>query len=93
MVDFDFSIVGPIRYAHLMSKTIQIRHVPDALHRRLKSRAMKARMFLSEYLLSEIKEIAGKLTLAELQERLHQREPVTAELDTARLLREEREAR
>ena len=32
-------------------------------------------------------------TLAELRERLHQRKPVAAQLDTARLVREEREVR
>ena len=76
-----------------MSKMIQLRNVPDALHRTLKARAAKAGMSLSDYLLAEIKEIAAKPTLAEFQERLHQHEPVTAELDTVRLLHEEREAR
>ena len=76
-----------------MSKMIQLRNVPDALHRTLKARAAKAGMSLSDYLLSEIQEIAEKPTLAEFQERLNLRKPVTAELDTVRLLREEREAR
>jgi hypothetical protein len=44
-------------------------------------------------LLAEIREIAERPTLAELQERLHKRQPVAAKLDTARLVREEREAR
>ena len=51
-----------------------------------------AGMSLSDYLLAEIKEIAERLTLVELRERLHQREPVVAQLDTARMVREEREA-
>lgn len=76
-----------------MSKMIQLRNVPDALHRTLKARAAMAGMSLSDYLLAEIKEIAERPTLAELRERLHQREPVAAQLDTARMLREEREAR
>ena len=76
-----------------MSKMIQLRNVPDALHRGLKARAALAGMSLSDYLLAEIKEIAAKPTLAELRERLHSREPVVVLLDTARLLREEREAR
>jgi len=75
-----------------MSKVIQLRNVPDALHRRLKARAAMAGMSLSDYLLAEIKEIAERLTLVELRERLHQREPVVAQLDTARMVREEREA-
>ena len=62
-----------------MSKMIQIRNVPDALHRTLKVRAAKAGMTLSDYLLSEIERVAEKPTLAEMMERLRSREPV--ELD------------
>jgi hypothetical protein len=50
-------------------------------------------MSLSEYLLAEIKEIAERPTLLELRDRLHQREPILARLDTARMVREEREVR
>jgi plasmid stability protein len=76
-----------------MSKIIQLRNVPDALHRTLKARAAMAGMSLSDYLLAEIREIAEQPTLVELRERLHQRKPVAAKLDTARLVREERESR
>ena len=76
-----------------MSKIIQLRNVPDALHRTLKARTARAGMSLSDYLLAEIREIAERPTLAELRDRLHQRKPVAARLNTARLLREEREAR
>jgi antitoxin FitA len=81
------------KYHFCMSKMIQLRNVPDALHRTLKVRAAMAGMSLSDYLLAEIKEIEQRPTLAELQERLHQRKPVAVQLDTARLVREEREAR
>jgi antitoxin FitA len=64
-----------------------------AAHRSLKARAAMAGMSLSDYLLSEIKEIAERPTLAELRDRLHTRKAVTLSLDTARLVREEREAR
>jgi plasmid stability protein len=76
-----------------MSKMIQLRNVPDALHRNLKARAAMAGMSLSDYLLGEIKEIAERPTLAELRERLHKRKPVAIHLDTARLVQEERDAR
>lgn len=62
-----------------MSKMIQIRNVPDELHRTLKVRAAKAGMTLSDYLLSEIERVAERPTLAEMMERLRSREPV--ELD------------
>jgi len=76
-----------------MSKMIQIRNVPDDLHRRLKARAAMSGQSLSDYLLLEMKEIAGRPTLAEFRERLHQREAVAAELDIAAIVREERAAR
>lgn len=76
-----------------MSKMIQLRNVPDALHRILKARAAMAGMSLSDYLLAEIKEVAERPTLLELRERLHHRKPVSGELDTARMVREGREAR
>jgi antitoxin FitA len=62
-----------------MSKMIQIRNVPDELHRTLKVRAAKAGMTLSDYLLSEIERVAEKPTLSEMMERLRSRDPV--ELD------------
>jgi plasmid stability protein len=76
-----------------MSKMIQLRNVPDTLHRSLKARAAMAGMSLSDYLLTEIKEIAERPTLAELRDRLRTRRAVTVQLNTARLVREERESR
>lgn len=76
-----------------MSKMIQLRNVPDALHRGLKARAALAGMSLSDYLSAEIKEIAERPTLAELRDRLHRRQPTSAAIDTALLVREAREAR
>jgi len=76
-----------------MSKMIQLRNVPDTLHRGLKARAAMAGMSLSDYLLAEIKEIAERPTLEELRSRLHGRRPVSAIIDSARLVREERDAR
>ncbi len=69
---------------------IQLRNVPDALHRRLKSRAAMAGMSLSDYLIAEIREISERPTLEELREQLHRREPVNIPVDTARYVREER---
>jgi len=76
-----------------MSKMIQLRNVPDTLHRSLKARAAMSGRSLSDYLLAEIKEIAERPTLVEFRERLHRRKSVAVEIDTARLVREEREAR
>ena len=75
------------------TKMIQLRKVPESLHRSLKARAAMAGMSLSDYLIAEIKEIAERPTLAELRAQLHTRNPVALAIDTARLVREEREAR
>jgi plasmid stability protein len=76
-----------------MSRMIQLRNVPDALHRTLKIRAAMAGMSLSDYLLAEIRQVAERPTLGELRERLHRRAPVAAPLSAARAVRAEREAR
>jgi plasmid stability protein len=57
-------------YVYHMTTMIQIRNVPDALHRRLQSRAALAGMSLSDYLLGLIREVAARPTIAELRERL-----------------------
>ncbi len=44
---------------------IQIRHVPDEVHRTLKARAAQEGMSLSDYLLRELQRIAEKPTLEE----------------------------
>lgn len=76
-----------------MAKMIQIRNVPDALHRGLKARAAMAGMSLSDYLLGEFREIAERPTLSEFRQRLHARRPLSVAIDTARILREERTGR
>lgn len=81
------------KYVETMARMIQVRNVPDLLHRTLKARAATAGMSLSDYLLVELREIAERPTLAEFRERLHVRRPVSAAIDTAALVREERAAR
>jgi plasmid stability protein len=81
------------KYVIHMSKMIQLRNVPDSLHRTLKSRAALEGMSLSDYLIREIRELASRPTLLEFREMLHQREPVTADFDSADLIRAERDSR
>jgi plasmid stability protein len=76
-----------------MSKMVQLRNMPDALHRKVKARAAMAGMSLSDYLIAEIKHSAERPTLAEFREGLHRRGPVSVPINAARLVREEREAR
>ena len=79
-------------YAHRMSRMIQVRNVPDAVHRTLKIRAATAGMSLSDYLLVELRQIAERPALTELRERLHRRAAVAGPLSAARAVRAEREA-
>jgi antitoxin FitA len=76
-----------------MSRMIQIRNVPDALHRTLKARAALEGMSLSDYLLAEIREIAERPTLSELRQRVERRQPVHLPVPAATVLRGERDAR
>jgi plasmid stability protein len=70
---------------------IQIRNVPDTLHRRLKSRAALAGMSLSDYLLSEIREIAERPTLEDLRARLERRSRVVPSINPVEAIRTERD--
>ena len=76
-----------------MPKMIQLRHVPDALHRKLKARAALEGMSLSEYLVAQIRQIAERPTLAEIRQRLEQRTPADLETTPADAVREERQTR
>jgi plasmid stability protein len=76
-----------------MSVMIQIRNVPDSLHRRLKARAALAGMSLSDYLLKEIRTSAEQPTVDELRSRLAQRSQVTPSISPAELVRAERDRR
>jgi antitoxin FitA len=76
-----------------MPKMIQIRHVPDELHRTLKARAAKAGMSLSDYLLKEMERLAERPTLEEMRERLHSRPPVNPKTPPADIIRTERDSR
>lgn len=78
-------------YVFHMTMMIQIRNVPDALHRRLKARAALAGMSLSDYLLSEIREAAERPTLEELRARLARRPPVTPSMRPSDAVRIERD--
>jgi antitoxin FitA len=52
-----------------MSKMIQIRNVPDDLHRALKMRAAAAGMNLSDYIKRELDRKSRKSTIKEIRER------------------------
>lgn len=59
-----------------MSSMIQIRNVPDELHRDLKVRAARTGMTLSDYLLAELRALAVRPTMQEWLARSKTWEPV-----------------
>lgn len=76
-----------------MDKMIQLRHVPDNLHRRLKARAAVEGLFLSDYLLREVPRISERPTVNELAAPLRRRALVAPRESPARVVRAERDAR
>jgi plasmid stability protein len=76
-----------------MSKMIQMRNVPDTLHRRLKMRATEAGMTLSDFLIREAKLIAARPTVEEMRKRLAALPAVKLDVSVADLVREGREER
>jgi plasmid stability protein len=72
---------------------IQIRNVPESIHRKLKARAAMAGMSLSDYLLAELKRSTERPEREELLQRLATRSAVTPRLAPASAVRAERERR
>lgn len=75
-----------------MSRMVQIRNVPDALHRKLKVRAAGAGRTLSDYLLAELERLAARPTRDEMLSRIHSRRRVTLKTPAAIVIRAERES-
>jgi antitoxin FitA len=80
------------KHGHHMSKMVQIRNVPDALHRKLKSRAADSGQTLSDFLLAELARLAARPTRDEMLTRIHSRKRVTLKTAAAVVIREERES-
>jgi plasmid stability protein len=76
-----------------MSKMIQIRNVPDRVHRTLKARAAEAGVSLSDYLLAELRDVASRPTPEEMRERLERRSRVLEGESSADAVSAVREAR
>jgi hypothetical protein len=80
-------------YVTHMSKMIQIRNVPDHVHRLLKMRAAEAGMSLSEFLVREVSLIADRPSLDEILKRIKGRGSISPSETSASAIRAEREAR
>jgi plasmid stability protein len=80
-----FAIVGAMA-------NVQVRGLPEDVHRRLKSQAALAGQSLNEYLLARLDEIARVPTVPELAERIRARAPYTGP-SSATVIREDRDRR
>lgn len=74
-----------------MPKMIQLRNVPDVLHRKLKARTAIEGRSLSDYLLEEIRRAADRQTLAEMAERLKHLAKTGPKLSPEEVVRAERD--
>ena len=75
-----------------MPKTIQLRRVPDALHRELKARAALAGLSLSAFMLEKLRHITQNTTSEQMVARLKRREPYSGRRSPTEVLRQIRSA-
>ncbi len=76
-----------------MSKMIQIRDVPDEVHRILKARAAREGMSLSDFLKRELERITERPSLLEWLDRVQQIKPIPMKRSAAEVIRELRDER
>jgi plasmid stability protein len=76
-----------------MSKMIQVRNVPDAIHRRLKMVAAAEGLSLSDFILRELQHAAARPTREEMRERLRALGTRKLPISAADIIRAERDAR
>jgi plasmid stability protein len=71
---------------------VQIRNVPEAIHRKLKLRAADLGQTLSGYLLAELERLAARPAREEMLSRIDSRKRVTLKARASVAIREERES-
>jgi antitoxin FitA len=76
-----------------MSKMIQLRHVPDAVHRKLKARAAMKGMSLSDYLVREVTQLTEQPTMQEVLSEIRKLSPIEWREPVAETIRRMRESR
>jgi plasmid stability protein len=74
-----------------MSIMIQVRNVPESLHRKIKARAALQGQTLSDFILGELRRVVERPTRDELLARLEALPPIELAPDAATLVREERD--
>jgi plasmid stability protein len=76
-------------------KNVQVRNVPERVHKVLRRRAAEAGQSLQEYLLQMLEESAGQLSVKEVFDRVRKRSGGVTDpnFDSAELIRQIREER
>jgi hypothetical protein len=80
-------------YAVSMSKMIQVRNVPEEVHRTLKARAAREGMNLSDFIKRELERVAERPSMREWLDRVHQAKPIPTKRPAAEVIRELRDSR
>lgn len=75
-----------------MPKMIQVRNVPDSIHRTLEAKAKLAGKSLSDWILDELKTIAALPAEEGVLERLRGAEPFAMKRSSAEIIRKDRDA-
>lgn len=75
-----------------MQHIVQIRNVPEAVHRKLRVRAAEKGQSLTQYLQEELRRIAATPTAAEMKARLARITPVEGDFSTADIIRADRDS-
>jgi len=86
-------MLAACNYAPGTSTNIQIRNVPEHVHREIKARSARAGMTLSEFLLQEIEKILERPSRSEILARLATRPTRVLDPDPTAMLRAERDRR
>lgn len=76
-----------------MARMIQIRDVPEQIHRTLKARAASEGMSLSDYIKKELERIVERPTLRQWLDRTAQAPPIIGKKSAVQLIREGRDSR
>lgn len=79
------------RYSQGMP-SIQIKNVPEDVHRALQGRARSSGKSLQEFLLGQLQEIADREVMDEIFERARDRKIDLAPAEIVRMIREDRES-
>lgn len=80
-------------HTNFMPAMIQIRNVPESLHRRLKARSAMEGVSMSQWVLREIEKSLERPSRKEVLEAIRNQPEVTVDPSPAEILREERESR